>query len=130
MILNEKIVNYKVAYLFESYNFCSDHFSIRDYLKNSKINFKLSVVALRYKNRHYKYIFTGCFLNTTVSSNKCILPVVNLRKQPVKMNLHWRFMIWTHNFISMAPALFEPPVKKRVTPRESTSVLVCYEFFL
>ena len=99
MILNEKVVNYKVADLFESYNFCWDHFSIQGHLKNSKINFKLFVVALHYENRHYKYIFTGCFLKATVSRNHVFLLTINLRKQPVKMNLHWQFMVWTHNFI-------------------------------
>jgi len=65
MILNEKVVNYKVADLFESYNFCWDHFSIQGHLKNSKINFKLFVVMLRYENRHYKYIFTDYFSYTS-----------------------------------------------------------------
>ena len=56
--------------------------------------------------------FLLAIFKATVSRNHVFLLAVNLRKQSIKMNLHWRFMIWTHNFISMAPALSEPPVKK------------------
>jgi hypothetical protein len=57
-------------------------------------------VALGYENCHCKYIFTGCFLKAIASRSYAFLLAVNLRKQSVKMNLHWRFMVWSHSFIS------------------------------
>jgi hypothetical protein len=60
----------------------------RSFEKTQKINFKLFVVALGYENRHYKYIFTGCFLKATANRNHVFLLAVNLGKQSVKMNLH------------------------------------------
>jgi uncharacterized protein YutD len=41
MILNEKVLNSKVLYVFEYYSFGLGHFSIRGTLKNKKINFKI-----------------------------------------------------------------------------------------
>ena len=40
MTLNEKVVNYKVAWIFEFYNFRFDCFSIRGRLKNSNFKFE------------------------------------------------------------------------------------------
>jgi hypothetical protein len=34
MILNEKVINYKVVDIFEYYNFYLDHFTSRDHIKN------------------------------------------------------------------------------------------------
>jgi hypothetical protein len=70
-------------------------------------------VALGYENRHYKYIFTGCFLKATASRNHVFLLTVALRKQPVKMNLHWQFMIWTHSFISSGACSFRTASEKK-----------------
>ena len=40
------------------------------------------------------------------------------------MNLHWRFIIWTHILFLVAPALSKLSVKKKMAPIESTGVLV------
>jgi hypothetical protein len=85
---------------------------------------KLSVVALGYENRHYKYIFTGCFLKATASRNHVFLLAVNLRKQPVKINLHWRFKVWTHNFVSTGAYTFRTTTGKNAPPTGIVAVLV------
>ena len=113
MILNENVVNYKVLEIIEIYNFHFGHLFMWLGLNNSNFEFKKirtsnkilkqqmisaakvidNKVTLSYENFHYKYIFTGCFLKATANRNHVFLLAVNLRKQPAKINLHWRFMI-------------------------------------
>jgi hypothetical protein len=64
-------------------------------------------------------IFTGYFLKATTSTNHVFLLAVNLRKQPVKMNLHRWFMVWTHSFISNGAIDYEPPLKKMATTKRN-----------
>jgi len=59
MISNEKVINYKVANLFEYYDFRLDHETIRIIWKKLKINFKLFVVALGLENHQYKCFLTN-----------------------------------------------------------------------
>ena len=47
MILNKKVINYKVVDLFKDYNFRLDLVSIRDNLKNKKIQIIYSGVRLK-----------------------------------------------------------------------------------
>jgi len=61
------------------------------------------------------------FLNLPPIEIMYFLLAVNLRKKPIKMNLHWRFMIWTHIFVSSGAYTLRT---KWPLPREIIVVLV------
>jgi hypothetical protein len=76
-------------------------------------------VALGYENHHYKYISTGCFLKATVTRNYVFLLVVNLRKQTVKMNLHYGLSSEPIVLFLLVPIHYEPSLKNMTTTKRN-----------
>ena len=92
MIPNKKVINYKVVDLFKYYNFRLDLVSIRDNLKNKKIQIICSGARLK-KITTITVFLLSVFLKL---SPVVFLLTVDLRKQRIKIYLYKRFIAWAY----------------------------------
>jgi hypothetical protein len=111
----KKIINYKVSYIFEIYNFYFGRFSYEVIWKIKKNQFQIIStdgflnkppleihdLYMRFysENRQWKWIFIGGFLKGTTCKNAPFSLAVLLTKLPVKIVFYWRFFSRAHQFL-------------------------------